>query len=211
MARQDLNDVKLTGNLTRDPEVKSNGVVTMRIASNKRRKNAQTGEWYDSPNYFDCVAFQRTGELCAQYLRKGSRVLIVGELTFREWDDAKNPGQKRSAVEITINDIEFISRADGQTGAAVQQPGVPAGVPPQPIAGQPTPGVPGQPMPGIPGQPVAMQPAAVAQPQPMAQMPAPAMAGAPAQVAQVAQVAPAQPAPQLVGAGADAGGGKLPF
>src|ERR687896_2334914 len=89
MASTNINRVVLTGNLTRDPELRSlpsgMSVCSLRIASNTRRKDNSTGEWVDKPNYFDVTIWGRQGENAAQYLSKGRPVAIDGRLEWREW------------------------------------------------------------------------------------------------------------------------------
>lgn len=110
---QNVNTVVVTGNLTRDPELRSipsgNSICSLRLAVNGRRKDA-SGEWVDDPNYFDVTVFGRQGENCAQYLAKGRGVAVEGRLDWREWETAE--GAKRSAVQIVANNVQFLS--DGQ-------------------------------------------------------------------------------------------------
>jgi len=115
-----INRVVVTGNLTRDPELRSTGsgmaVLQMRVAVNDRRKNQQSGEWEDSPNYFDVVVFGSRGESLSRFLSKGSKVAVEGKLRWSEWED-KNSGDKRSKVEIIADDIEFMtSKGEGGGG-----------------------------------------------------------------------------------------------
>ena len=91
MAATNINRVVLTGNLTRDPELRAlpsgTSVCSLRIASNTRRKDQSTGEWVDKPNYFDVTVWGAQGENCAQYLSKGRPVAVDGRLEWREWED----------------------------------------------------------------------------------------------------------------------------
>ena len=71
-----INRVIITGNLTRDPELGSlpqsgTAVCSLRIACNGRRKNNETGQWEDQPNYFDVTVWGQQGENCHRYLKKG--------------------------------------------------------------------------------------------------------------------------------------------
>ena len=110
MAATNINRVVLTGNLTRDPELRSTGsglaVCSLRIASNTRRKNNQTGEWEDKPNFFDVTVWGAQGENCARFLAKGRPVAIDGRLEWREFTD--NAGNKRQAVEIVADAVQFL-------------------------------------------------------------------------------------------------------
>jgi len=78
-----INRVVLTGNLTRDPELKhlpsGTALCSLRIAVNTRRKD-ESGQWTDKPNYFDISVWGAQGEICAQYLAKGRPVAIDGRL-----------------------------------------------------------------------------------------------------------------------------------
>jgi single-strand DNA-binding protein len=115
LATQNLNVVCITGNLTRDPELRSTAggtsVCKMRVAVNSRRKD-QSGEWVDKPNYFDVTAFGAQGENCANYLSKGRPVAVEGRLEWSEWE-AKDGSGMRSKVEIIANNVQFLgSRSD---------------------------------------------------------------------------------------------------
>jgi single-strand DNA-binding protein len=119
MAATNINRVILTGNLTRDPELRSTGgglaICSLRIASNTRRKDQQSGEWIDKPNYFDVTIFGRQGENAAQYLAKGRPVAIDGRLEWREWQDQQ--GNNRQSVEIVADNIQFLGgREEGGMG-----------------------------------------------------------------------------------------------
>ena len=88
-AMQNINRAVLTGNLTKDPELREfpagGGVCSLRLAVNGRRKNPQTGEWEDQPGYFDISVFGAQGQNCARYLTKGRAVAIDGRLRWREF------------------------------------------------------------------------------------------------------------------------------
>ncbi len=119
MAATNINRVILTGNLTRDPELRSlpsgMSVCSLRIASNTRRKDGQSGEWVDKPNYFDVTIWGRQGENAAQYLSKGRPVAIDGRLEWREW--TAQDGGKRQSVEIVADSVQFLGgREEGQGG-----------------------------------------------------------------------------------------------
>jgi single-strand DNA-binding protein len=114
-----VNVVVITGNLTRDPELRSTpggtSVCKLRVAVNSRRKDGQTGEWVDKPNYFDVTVWGAQGENCANYLSKGRPVAIEGRLDWREWE-AKEGGGKRQTVEIIANSVQFLGSRDGSGG-----------------------------------------------------------------------------------------------
>ena len=121
MAASNINVVVITGNLTRDPELRSTpggtSVCELRVAVNSRRKDGQTGEWVDKPNYFDVTVWGAQGENCANYLSKGRPVAVEGRLDWREWE-AKDGSGKRQAVEIIANSVQFLGSRDGSAAAA---------------------------------------------------------------------------------------------
>jgi|SRR5829696_739819 len=119
MAGVNINRVVLTGNLTRDPELRATSggtaVCKLRIAVNTRRKDPSTGEWGEKPNYFDVTVWGAQGENCATYLQKGRPVAIDGRLEWREWEGEN--GQKRQAVDIIADSVQFLgSREGGENG-----------------------------------------------------------------------------------------------
>lgn len=113
---QNINTVAITGNLTRDPEVKTigedNKLANLRVAVNGRTKTA--GEWEDKANYFDVTVFGRSASACGEYLKKGSPVAVQGRLDWREWET--QDGQKRQAVSIIADNVQFLSTRDGSGG-----------------------------------------------------------------------------------------------
>ena len=133
MAASNINRVVLTGNLTRDPELRSlqsgTSVCSLRIASNSRRRD-QSGEWVDKPNYFSVTVWGAQGENCARFLSKGRPVCIDGRLDWREWQDQS--GNKREAIEIIAESVQFLGSRDGSGGggngnaAATPQSDIPA-------------------------------------------------------------------------------------
>jgi single-strand DNA-binding protein len=113
-----INRVIITGNLTRDPELSSvpatgTSVCTLRVACNGRRKNS-AGQWEDQANYFDVTVWGQQGENCAQYLRKGRGVAVDGRLRWREWTNQE--GQKRQAVDIIAESVQFLGGRDDSAG-----------------------------------------------------------------------------------------------
>ncbi len=113
-----INRVNISGNLTRDPEMRMTAggtqVLSFGVAVNDRRRNPQTGEWEDYPNFVDCTMFGARAEAVSRYLSKGSKVAIEGKLRYSSWE---RDGQRRSKLEVIVDEIEFMSR--GQQGQPV--------------------------------------------------------------------------------------------
>lgn len=108
-----INIVNISGNLTRDSEIRrtrgGTAILGFGVAVNDRRKNQQTGEWEDYPNFVDCTMFGTRAEKLAGMLTKGTKVCIVGKLRYMSWE---KDGQKRSKIEVIVDDIELMSRRD---------------------------------------------------------------------------------------------------
>lgn len=116
-----INHVVMSGNLTRDPELRSTAggtaVLGFGVAVNDRRKNQQTGEWEDYPNFVDCAMFGTRAEKLAGMLAKGTKVCILGRLRYMSWE---KDGRKRSKIEVIVDDIEFMGRREA-AGAPVPE------------------------------------------------------------------------------------------
>lgn len=119
-----INKVFISGNITRDAELRATNsglqVLGFGVAVNDRTKNQTTGEWEDRPNFFDLTMFGNRAEKIAQYLRKGTKVSVEGKLRFRSWET--QTGEKRSKVEIIVDEIEFMSRDGAAAPAGVREP-----------------------------------------------------------------------------------------
>nr|UVX41159.1 MAG: Single-strand binding protein family protein [Bacteriophage sp.] len=109
---QGLNTVSIGGNLCRDAELRATAsgmaVLTFSVAVNESRKNQQTGEWEDYPNYVDCTMFGRRAESVSRYLTNGTYVALTGRLHQNRWQN--KDGQNRSKLEVTVDNIHFESR-----------------------------------------------------------------------------------------------------
>ncbi|MEY8460107.1 single-stranded DNA-binding protein [Eggerthellaceae bacterium 24-137] len=112
-----INRVIISGNLTRDPELRCTqsgmDVLSFGVAVNDRRKNSQTGEWEDHPNFVDCTMFGNRARSVAQYLSKGAKVSIEGKLRWEQWE---RDGQKRSTLKVVVDELEFMSSRQGAQG-----------------------------------------------------------------------------------------------
>jgi single-strand DNA-binding protein len=111
-----INRVVLTGNLTRDPDVRTTpgglSICKLGIAVNTRRKNSE-GQWEEKPNFFRVTVFGRQAESCGQFLKKGRPVAIDGRL---EWSTWENDGQKRESIDIIADSVQFLGGRDDAGG-----------------------------------------------------------------------------------------------
>lgn len=122
-----INSVNISGNLTRDPELRTTttgtNVLSFSVAVNDRRKNSQTGEWEDAPNFVDVTMFGSRAEALSRFLHKGSKVAIEGKLRYSRWE---RDGQTRSKLEVVANEIEFMSPRSNDGGGHVDTHTAPA-------------------------------------------------------------------------------------
>lgn len=128
-----INRVIISGNLTREPDLRCTqsgmDVLGFGVAVNDRRRNPQTNEWEDYPNFVDCTMFGNRARSVSQYLSKGSKVAIEGKLRWSQWE---RDGQKRSKLEVVVDDIEFTSgRSEQPYSAPAPAPSASRGTAPQ--------------------------------------------------------------------------------
>ena|SRR6516225_9093546 len=114
-----FNKVILLGNLTRDPELRytpqGSAVCEFALALNYQYTNKQTGQKVEEVSFIDIVAWGKTGEICAEYLKKGRQVMIEGRLKQDRWE--AQDGKKMSKVRVTAENVQFVgSRPAGEGG-----------------------------------------------------------------------------------------------
>lgn len=185
-----INRAIVSGNLTRDPELRATPggtqVLGFGVAVNDRRRNQQTGEWEDYPNFIDCTMFGNRAEALSRILRKGMKVAIEGKLRYSSWED-KNGGGRRSKVEIIPDEVVLMSQ--NPNGQQAPQQYAPQGYQQQAYAPQQAPrAYAPQPAPQQPAPQWNAQQAYQQAPQAAPQRPQQAPQAAP-------QPAPQQPAP----------------
>jgi single-strand DNA-binding protein len=120
-----FNRVILLGNLTRDVEVKylqsGTAVAEVGLAVNDRRKDAKTNQWIDETTFVDVNFWGRTAEIAAEYLSKGSPVLVEGRLKLDQWE---TEGQKRSKLRVVCERMQMVgSKGGGGSGGGRQGSG----------------------------------------------------------------------------------------
>jgi single-strand DNA-binding protein len=120
MSGFDINQLTVSGNLTRDPELRnlpsSQSVCSIRIAHNERYKDA-ADKWQDRAQYFDVTIWGGLGEWIAKNVSSGEKVVVAGRLRWREWETKE--GDKRQAVDITADSVIPIPRR-GDAPAATE-------------------------------------------------------------------------------------------
>jgi single-strand DNA-binding protein len=112
-----INKALIIGRLGQDPEVKflPNGtaVANFSVATSEEWKDKDTGEKKEDTQWHKIVAWRRLGEICGEYLKKGSQCFIEGKITTRSWEDKE--GTKRYTTEIVANNVQFLGgRAESQ-------------------------------------------------------------------------------------------------
>lgn len=123
-----INCVAISGNLTREPELRQTAggmaVLSFCVAVNDRKKNQQTGEWEDYPNFIECTMFGKRAEGVSKILTKGAKVAVQGKLRWSQWE---RDGQKRSRVDVTVDEIEVMQKpkATVQAPASVYDESIP--------------------------------------------------------------------------------------
>ena len=129
MAGKSLNKVTLIGNLGKDPELRYTNsgvpVATFSVATNEQWKDSE-GNTQERTEWHNIVAWQKLAEICAEYLKKGSKVYIEGRLQTRSWDD-KNTGQKRYTTEIVANDMIMLDPKGAGSGRPAMRDEAPSG------------------------------------------------------------------------------------
>jgi single-strand DNA-binding protein len=133
---KDLNKVQLIGRLGADPEMRytqqGNAVTNFRVASSRTWKKAD-GTNEEETEWFKIVAWNKLGEICGEYLRKGARVYIEGRLKTRSWQD--DSGQTRYMTEVIAEDLIMLdSRRDAQANSDFGDSDVPYDAEPEPAA-----------------------------------------------------------------------------
>lgn len=118
-----LNKALIVGNLTRDPELKSlpSGMKVTSFSVATNRVWMKDGVKQESADFHNVVVFGRQAETSAQYLKKGSQVLVEGRMQTRSWDG--NDGQKRYRTEIIADRVQFGSRGGGSPQQGVASEG----------------------------------------------------------------------------------------
>jgi single-strand DNA-binding protein len=113
----EMNYVLIVGNLTKDPVYRTTSnntpVVNFSIASNRRYRD-RTNAWQEDVCYVGVVAWNRLADSCHQRLKKGSAVLIEGELQTRNWKS--DDGNHRSILEVKARRIQFLNKAQRTNG-----------------------------------------------------------------------------------------------
>lgn len=116
-----INRVAISGNIGNDPDLRQTAsgmqVLSFSVAVNDRVKG-EDGQWTDRPNWIDCTMFGARAQSVSRFLSKGSKVAIEGKLRWSQWE---RDGQKRSKIEVIVDEIEFMtSRSDAPSQATAQ-------------------------------------------------------------------------------------------
>lgn len=127
----DINNVSLTGRLTRDPDLRVTAggtqLLSFSLAFNTSVRNRQTGEWDERGNFIDCTMFGNRAEALSHYLAKGQKVAISGKLRYATWD---KDGQRHSKLDLIVDEIDFMAPRQGGSQSAQTTPAPQVPVPP---------------------------------------------------------------------------------
>ena len=114
-----FNKVVLLGNLTRDPEIKKSPagvtVAKLRLAVNETYRDRQTGQPKEVACFVDVAVWDKQAESCAQYLTRGSQILVEGRLIYEEWKNAQ--GESRNRLSVRADRVQFINTVRRPDGA----------------------------------------------------------------------------------------------
>jgi single-strand DNA-binding protein len=115
-----INKAMIIGNLGQDPEKKvaENGTVitTFSVATTEKWKDKNSGETTEQTEWHRVVAFRRLAEICADYLRKGSKVYIEGKLQTRSWE---KDGVKKYSTEIVAQEMKMLDSKTNSSGSSI--------------------------------------------------------------------------------------------
>lgn len=119
----DINRVEVSGRITRDGELRATqggtAVCVFGIAFNDRKRNTQTGEWEDVPNFADVVVYGRYAESIAEHITKGRKLFLAGKLHYSSW---VKDGGKRSKLEIIADTIDLVGESKKAAQTTQQEP-----------------------------------------------------------------------------------------
>jgi single stranded DNA-binding protein len=122
MSGFDVNQLTISGHLTRDPELRQlhsgTAVCSLRIAHNERYKDV-AGEWAQRPQYFDVTVWSGLGDWIGRNLVQGDKVIVAGRLRWHEWTN--DQGDKRQAVDITADSVIPVPRYDSADAPAADE------------------------------------------------------------------------------------------
>ena len=126
-----MNKLTIIGNLTRDPELRTTStgvnVCSFTVAVNRRGRRDAQGNAQEQADFFRVTAWRERGELCAKYLSKGRKVCVVGPVTVQTYQG--NDGITRASLEVTADEVEFLSSRNDDAAAGGYTTPAPAEVP----------------------------------------------------------------------------------
>ncbi|MCG6200540.1 single-stranded DNA-binding protein [Psychromonas antarctica] len=118
MFNRSINKVILIGNLGKDPEMRympnGNAVANLAIATTESWKDKQTGERKDKTEWHRLTVFNRLGEMCGEYLKKGAKIYVEGKLQTRKWQG--QDGQDRFTTEVVVDEIQMMDSRNPAQG-----------------------------------------------------------------------------------------------
>ena len=120
-----INQATLTGNLTRDSELKftqaGTPVLRFSVATSERTRNKQTDEWVERTNYINCVLWGKRGQSLQPHLTKGVKVGVSGSLRSRSWEDKADPRKHHYVLELVVDVVDLMDYR-GNANARAERP-----------------------------------------------------------------------------------------
>lgn len=117
-----MNKVLIIGNLGRDPELKhtqsGQAVANFSVATSEKWKD-KAGDWQEKTEWINCVAWGKLGEICSEYLHKGSKVYVEGKLQTRKWQDQN--GADRHTTEVVLSEMKMLDGKKQENGQQRQE------------------------------------------------------------------------------------------
>jgi len=121
-----INQATLTGNLTRDSELKftqsGTPVLSFGIATSERTRNQQTGEWEDRASFVNCVVWGKRGQSLQPHLTKGVKVAVRGPLRSHSWPDKADPRKRHYRLELVVHDLDLMDYHGNANARAEARP-----------------------------------------------------------------------------------------
>lgn len=119
----DLNEVRLIGRLTKDPELRAipSGMSICTFGLATSRKYQANGDWKEETTFVDITAWSKTAEAINKYCKKGKLIFVGGRLKLDSWQD-KQSGEKKQKLSVVADNVQFLDKAEAEQSQQWQPP-----------------------------------------------------------------------------------------